>query len=57
MLLDVLGAIVGGEIGAAGPGACGHVESGDVVSNGFQQCTGLRGVDVFCAAVAGCRDH
>ena len=55
MLLDVFRVIVGGEIGAAGPGARRHVQSGDVVANGFEQRTGLRSVDILCGPVAGWR--
>ena len=55
MLLDVFRVIVGGEVGAAGPGTCRHVQSGDVVANGFEQCTGLRSVDIFCGRRRGPR--
>src|ERR1019366_8723239 len=57
LLLDVLRAVVGGEVGPAWPAVGRHIQAGDVVANGLEEGAGLRSVDIFGTAATEGGDH
>ena len=57
VLLDVLGSIAGGKVGATGLGVGGDVQTGDVVAHGLEERAGLGGFDVVSTAAPVSGDH